>query len=171
MGKKVGDLYKFQGILFLKSSPSPLLLLHLQFSSQLWSLQLSVTIQHQCKTLVLYVFELLARAVFQQYCMVQPRSSLLSAHVFPHKLFCETYENNFVFCGCNMFTCFQVFMLMINTIIFINFVMWSETFLIPTTELNIISNSCLPTRRVLVNYVSSMIRIGLNNCSIFWKQR
>ena len=37
----------------------------------------------------------------------------------------------------------------------------------------IISNCCLPAflREVLVNYASNMIRIRLNNCTIFWKQR
>ena len=36
-----------------------------------------------------------------------------------------------------------------------------------------ISNCCLPAflREVLVNYASNMIRIRLNNCTIFWKQR
>ena len=36
-----------------------------------------------------------------------------------------------------------------------------------------ISNFCLPTfhREVLVNYASNMIRIRLNNCTIFWKQQ
>ena len=37
----------------------------------------------------------------------------------------------------------------------------------------LISNCCLPTflGEVLVNYASNMIRIRLNNCTIFWKQR
>ena len=37
----------------------------------------------------------------------------------------------------------------------------------------LISNRCLPTflGEVLVNYASNMIRIRLNNCTIFWKQR
>ena len=37
----------------------------------------------------------------------------------------------------------------------------------------VISNCCLPAflREVLVNYGSNMIRIRLNNCTIFWKQR
>ena len=36
-----------------------------------------------------------------------------------------------------------------------------------------ISNCCLPAflREVLVNYASNMIRMRLNNCTIFWKQR
>ena len=39
--------------------------------------------------------------------------------------------------------------------------------------LKIISNSCLPAFlcKALANYTSSMIRIRLNNCTIFWKQR
>ena len=38
---------------------------------------------------------------------------------------------------------------------------------------NIISNCCLPAflPEVWVNYASNMIRIRLNNCTIFWKQR
>ena len=37
----------------------------------------------------------------------------------------------------------------------------------------VISNCCLPGLfcEVLVNYASNMIRIRLNNCTIFWKQR
>ena len=37
---------------------------------------------------------------------------------------------------------------------------------------NIISNCCLHAflREVLFNYASNMIRIRLNNCTIFWKQ-
>ena len=41
------------------------------------------------------------------------------------------------------------------------------------SDWNIISNWGLPAflREVLVNYPSNMIRIKLNNCAIFWKQR
>ena len=36
-----------------------------------------------------------------------------------------------------------------------------------------VSNCCLPAsiHEVLVSYVSNMIRIRLNNCTNFWKQR
>ena len=45
--------------------------------------------------------------------------------------------------------------------------------LIMISNWKIISNCCLPAflREMLVNYASNMIRIRLNNCTIYWKQR
>ena len=49
--------------------------------------------------------------------------------------------------------------------------LWSLIF----SNWKIISNCILPAllfaREVLIDYVSNMIRMRLNNCTIFWKQR